>query len=108
MISFDAIINSLKETIILFDKKTNITYINKSGEELLRKSSKDITGKKLLQIFNSEKTISPLIKKTISEGRSLRGKSAVLNIGHPINRLQPFTLFRKSRIQGAILSISEK
>jgi len=108
MISFDAIINSLKETIILFDKKTTITYINKSGEELLRKSSKDITGKKLLQIFDSEKTISPLIKKTISEGRSLRGKSAVLNIGHPINidfSLSPY--FVNSRIEGAILSISE-
>jgi two-component system nitrogen regulation sensor histidine kinase GlnL len=108
MISFDAIINSLKETIILFDKKTTITYINKSGEELLRKSSKDITGKKLLQIFDSEKTISPLIKKTISEGRSLRGKSAVLNIGHPISidfSLSPY--FVNSRIEGAILSISE-
>jgi two-component system nitrogen regulation sensor histidine kinase GlnL len=108
MISFDAIINSLKETIILFDKKTNITYINKSGEELLRKSSKDIIGKKLLQIFNSDKTISPLIKKTIHEGRSLRGKSAVLDIGHPVNidfSLSPF--FVNSRIEGAILSISE-
>lgn len=108
MISFDAIINSLKETIVLFDKKATIIYINKSGEELLRKSSKDITGKKLLQIFDSEKTISPLIKKTISEGRSLRGKSAVLNIGHPINvdfSLSPY--FVNSRTEGAILSISE-
>lgn len=108
MISFDAIINSLKETIILFDKKATVTYINKSGEELLRKSSKDIIGKKLLQIFDGEKTISPLIKKTISEGRSLRGKSAVLNIGHPINidfSLSPY--FVNSRTEGAILSISE-
>ncbi|RPI38218.1 MAG: PAS domain-containing protein [Nitrospiraceae bacterium] len=115
MISFDAIINSLKETIILFDKKTKITYINKSGEELFRKSSKDITGKTLLQIVNSEKTISngektisSLIKKTINEGRSLRGRSVSLNIGHPINidfSLSPF--FINDRIDGAILSISE-
>jgi two-component system, NtrC family, nitrogen regulation sensor histidine kinase GlnL len=108
MISLDAIVNSLKETIILFDKKTNITYINKSGEELLRKSSKDIIGKKLLQLFNSEKTISPLIKKTITEGRSLRGKSVSLDIGHPINidfSLSPF--FTNDKIDGAILSISE-
>lgn len=108
MISLDAIINSLKETIIVFDTKTKITYINKSGEELLRKSSKDITGKKLLQIFHSEKTISPLIKKTITEGRSLRGKSVSLNIGHPINidfSLSPF--FVNDTIDGAILSISE-
>jgi len=108
MISLDALMNSLKETIILFDKKTEITFINKSGEELLRKSSKDITGKKLLQIFHSEKTISPLIKKTIREGRSLRGKSVVMNIGHPINidfSLSPF--FVNDKIDGAILSISE-
>ncbi len=108
MISPDAIINSLKETIIVFDTKAKITYINKSGEELLRKSSKDITGKKLLQIFNSEKTISPLIRKTIRDGRSLRGKSVSLNIGHPINidfSLSPF--FINDTIGGAILSISE-
>ncbi|PKL52571.1 MAG: hypothetical protein CVV37_00535 [Nitrospira bacterium HGW-Nitrospira-1] len=108
MISPDAIINSLKETIILFDKKAKITYVNKSGEELLRKSSKDIIGKKLLQIFHSEKTISPLIKKTINEGRSLRGKSVSLNVGQPINidfSLSPF--FIDDRIDGAILSISE-
>lgn len=108
MILFEALINSLKETIILFDKKTTIIFINKSGEELLRKSSKDITGKKILQIFHSDKTISPLLKKTINEGRSLKGKSVSLDIGHPINidfSLSPF--FVNDRIDGAILSISE-
>ena len=108
MIPPDALINSLKETIILFDRKSKITFINKSGEELLRKSSKDITGKKLLQIFNNERTISPLIRKTIRDGRSLRGRSVSLNIDHPINvdfSLSPFYL--NDRIDGAILSISE-
>ena len=108
MISLEALINSLKETIILFDKKTKITFINKSGEELLRKSSRDITGKKIVQIFRSDKTISPLLKKTIHEGRSLKGKSVSLNIGQPINidfSLSPF--FVNDTIEGAILSISE-
>jgi two-component system nitrogen regulation sensor histidine kinase GlnL len=108
MISLEAIINSLKETIILFDKNTKITYINKSGEELFRKSSKDIIGKKFLHIFTGEKTISPLIKKTIHEGRSFRGRSVSLNIGHPINTdfsLSPY--FIQAGIDGAILSISE-
>jgi two-component system, NtrC family, nitrogen regulation sensor histidine kinase GlnL len=108
MISLEALINSLKETIILFDKKTTITFINKSGEELLRKSSKDIIGKKILQIFHSDKTISPLLKKTITGGRSLKGKSVSLDIGHPINidfSLSPF--FVNDRVDGAILSISE-
>ena len=108
MISLEAIINSLKETIILFDKNTKITYINKSGEELFRKSSKDIIGKKFLHIFSGEKTISPLIKKTIHEGRSFRSRSVSLNIGHPINTdfsLSPY--FVQDGIDGAILSISE-
>ncbi len=108
MISLEAIINSLKEIIILFDKNTKITYINKSGEELFRKSSKDIIGKKFLHIFSGEKTISPLIKKTIHEGRSFRGRSVSLNIEHPINTdfsLSPY--FIQDGIEGAILSISE-
>jgi sensor histidine kinase regulating citrate/malate metabolism len=69
MISVEAIINSLKETIILFDKNTKITYINKSGEEF-RKSSKDIIGKNSY-IFTGEKPF--LLYKTILEGRSFRG-----------------------------------
>lgn len=108
MISLEAIINSLKETIILLDKNTKITYINKSGEELFRKSSKDIIGKKFLHILTGEKTISPLIKKTIYEGRSFSGRSVSLNIGHPINTdfsLSPY--FMQDGIDGAILSISE-
>jgi two-component system, NtrC family, nitrogen regulation sensor histidine kinase GlnL len=108
MISFEALINSLKETIIVFDKKATITFINKSGEELLRKSSKDVTGKKLLQILHNDKIISPLLKKSIREGRSLRGKSVTVHIGHPVNidfNLSPF--FANGRIDGAILSMSE-
>jgi len=108
MIPPDTLINSLKEAVILFDKKSKISFINKSGEELLGKSSKDITGKKLLQIFNTEKTISPLINTTIRDGRTLRGRSVSLNIGHPINidfSLSPY--FVNDKIDGAILSISE-
>jgi two-component system nitrogen regulation sensor histidine kinase GlnL len=108
MICFDAIINSLEETIILFDKSTKIIYINKTAEELLGKSSKDATGKKFSQIINGDKTISPLIKKTIAEGRSFRGKSASMNIGRTMNmdfNLSPF--FTDGKIEGAVLSISE-
>lgn len=108
MSSLDSIINSLEETIILFDKKTKINYVNKSGEELLRKSSKDILGKRLPQILNEKESISPLIKKTIIEGRTFRGKSATLNTGQIINidfNLSPF--FTNGKIEGAILSISE-
>ncbi len=108
MISIDSIINSLKETIIFFDNKIKIIYVNKSGEELFRKSSKVILGKRLSQLINGKESISPLIKKALKEGRSFRGKSVNLNIGHIINidfNLSPF--FIDGKIKGAIMSISE-
>jgi two-component system nitrogen regulation sensor histidine kinase GlnL len=108
MIPCDAIINSLEEAVILFDRATDITYLNKTAEELFRKSAKDIVGKRVSQIMSGEKSIEPLIKKTISEGRSFRGKSVSMNIGRLINfdfNLSP--LFISSRIEGAVLSISE-
>ena len=108
MIPCDAIINSLEEAVILFDRVTNIIYLNKTAEELFRKSTKDIVGKRLSQIMSGEKSIAPLIKKTISEGRSFRGKSVSMSIGRMINfdfNLSP--LFISSKIEGAVLSISE-
>jgi two-component system nitrogen regulation sensor histidine kinase GlnL len=108
MIFFDAIINSLEEAIILFDKTPQVIYLNKTAEELLRKSSKDVIGKRFSQILSGEKYISPLLKKTIAEGRSFRGKSMSMNIGHMINmdfNLSPF--FINSKTEGAVLSISE-
>jgi len=108
MISLDAIINSLQEALILFDRAARIVYLNKTGEELLRKSSKDIMLKKLSEIVKEDKAISPLIKKTIGEGRSFKGKSVSLDIGQIINidfHLSPF--FSNGKIEGAVLSISE-
>lgn len=107
MFSLDLIINSLEETIILFDKKTKIVFVNKTGEELFRKSSRDIIGKRLGRLLDEKETISPLIRKTIAEGRSFRGKSATIYIGRPINidfNLSP--LFLSSKIEGALLSIA--
>ncbi len=108
MISLDAIINSLEEAVILFDKTMRIVYLNKTAEEMLRKSSKDIMMKKVTEILGNEKAISPLIKETIRDGRSFKGKSASLNIGHNINidfHLSPF--FSNGKIEGAVLSISQ-
>ena len=108
MISLDAIINSLEEAVILFDKTLRIVYLNRTAEELLRKSSKDIMLKKLSEILESEKAISTLIKKTIREGRSFKGKSVGLDIGQFINidfHLSPF--FSNGKIEGAVLSISQ-
>ncbi|MBI5639205.1 MAG: PAS domain-containing protein [Nitrospirae bacterium] len=108
MISCEAIINSLEEAVILFNKKNDIIFLNKTAEELLRKSSKDILGKKLQNILDGEKAISPLIKKTILEGRSFRGKSINMNVGQVISmdfNLAPF--FLNGKIEGAVLSLSE-
>jgi two-component system nitrogen regulation sensor histidine kinase GlnL len=108
MISFEAIINSLDEAIVLFDRSTNILYLNRTAEELFRKNSKDAVGKKLTQILNTDKSISPLVKKTISEGRSFRGKSVSMNVGRAINMdfsISPF--FTGGRIEGAVLSLYE-
>jgi two-component system nitrogen regulation sensor histidine kinase GlnL len=108
MIPCDAIINSLEEAVILFDKATHIVYLNKTAEELFRKSTKEIMGKKLSHIVSGENSIAPLVKKTILEGRSFRGKSVSMNIGWMINfdfNLSP--LFVSGKTEGAVLSIAE-
>ena len=108
MISLEAIINSLEEALIVFDKNSSIIYLNKTAEELLRKSSKDILNKKLRLILAGERAISPLLKKAIGEGRSFKGKSVSLDVGQTINidfHLSPF--FSNGKIEGAVLSVSE-
>jgi len=108
MFSFESIIHNLKETIILFDKKSRMTFINKSGEELFGKSSRDIVGKKLSQLFRGEKKISPLIRKSIDEERSFRGKSVSIDLGRPMNiDFSLSTFYVQDRVEGAALSLSE-
>lgn len=108
MVPFDSIINSLKETIILFNRNGRMTFINKSGEELFRKSSKDMSGKRISQLIPGERKITPLIRKTVAEERSFRGKSVSIMIGRKINvdfSLSPY--YVRDRVGGAILSLSE-
>ncbi len=108
MISCDAIINSLEEAIILFDKTTRVIYLNKTAEELLRKSSKDVLGKIPSEVLQVEEPVQSLVKKTITEGRFFRGRSAGMNVGRMISmdfNLAPF--FQDNRIKGAVMSISE-
>lgn len=107
MIPCEAIINSLEEAIILFDKAAKIIYLNKTAEELFGKSSRDIVGKKFSEIAG-ESSITPLIKKTMAEGRTFRGKSVSMSLGRAINTdfsLSP--LFLQNRTDGAVLLISE-
>lgn len=108
MVSFESIVNSLKESIVLFDRTTEIVYVNKTAEELFRKSSRDMVGRRFPQLFTGDKTVSPLIRKVVREGRSFRGKSLTLQVAPPVNvdfTLSPF--FQNDRAEGAVLSVSE-
>lgn len=106
MISFEAIINSLEEAIILFDRSFKVIYLNRAAEELFGRSFKELAGKDCSQVLKGEKTIPPLIKKTVSEGRSFRGKSVSVTIGTPLNmdfNLSPF--YMDNKVEGAVLSV---
>ncbi|MBA4372211.1 MAG: hypothetical protein C0402_05055 [Thermodesulfovibrio sp.] len=115
MIPCEAIINSLEEAIVLFNRSLHITYLNRTAEELFGKGSRDLMGKTCSSLLRGEKIIPPLIKKTIAEGRSFRGKSVsaeigaetVAEIGTPLNmdfNLSP--LYLDNKVAGAVLSIS--
>jgi len=110
MIPCEAIINSLEEAIVLFSRSFHITYLNRTAEELFG-SSRDLIGKTCSTLLRGEKIISPLIKKTIAEGRSFRGKSVSADIGAaigtPMNmdfNLSP--LYLDNKVEGAVLSVS--
>ncbi len=107
MFSTDSIINSLDESIVLFDTRKRIIFINKTGEELFQKSSKDIIGRRISELVSGDKIIAPLISKTISGGRSFKGRSVTLTIDEPVSldfSLSPY--FTDGTVAGAILSLS--
>jgi two-component system nitrogen regulation sensor histidine kinase GlnL len=106
MIFFEAIINSLEEAVILFDRSFKVIYLNRAAEELFGRSFKELAGKDCSLLLKGEKTIPPLIKKTVSEGRSFRGKSVSVTIGTPLNmdfNLAPF--YMDNQVEGAVLSV---
>ncbi len=109
MFSFESLINNIEETIVLFDKKYVVRFINRAGEELFGKSSKEIIGKKFKALFPEEKAMLGFIKKTISEERSLSGRGMNINIGRMANvdfNLSPF--FVQGENKGAVLLLREK
>ncbi|MBI4688895.1 MAG: PAS domain-containing protein [Nitrospirae bacterium] len=108
MFPLESIINSIEAAIILFDKKGVVKFVNRAGEELFAKSLKEMTGKRLKELFPEERTISGLIKKTISEERPFSGKWVDINIGRTASvdfNLSPF--FAHGENKGAVLSLRE-
>lgn len=104
---FESIVNSLQESIFLFDRKAAVVFVNRSGEEMFSRSLKDMTGRTFDQIVPGGKRISALARKTIREARSFRGKSVSLDLPHATDvdfTLSP--LYRRDRVDGAVLTVS--
>jgi two-component system nitrogen regulation sensor histidine kinase GlnL len=103
-----ALINSLEDAILLVDKKTSILFINKTGEEFLRKGHREIIGRRLGELFPDAKAIVKLTRKTIKESRSFSAKEfevKINGISRVDFRISPF--FVDARNEGVLLSIRE-
>ncbi|UCG77652.1 MAG: PAS domain S-box protein [Nitrospirota bacterium] len=77
---FESLANSIDETIITVDRKQQVTFINRSGEELLGIISESLRGKKLSEVLENDKTIIPLTRKAVRELRPISGNNAILKI----------------------------
>jgi len=108
MFPLESLINSIEETIVLFDRKCVVKFVNRAGEELFGKSLKEVTGRRLKELFPEEKTISGLLRKALSEERPFSGKGVDINIGRIVNvdfNLAPF--FVEGENKGVVLSLRE-
>jgi PAS domain S-box-containing protein len=108
MFSLEALINSIDEAIVLLDKRCEVKFVNRVGEELFGKGIKELIGKRFKKLFPEEKTISTLMRKTISEERPFSGKGVDMNIGRVINvdfNLAPY--FVQGENRGVVLSLKE-
>lgn len=108
MFSFEILINSLEEAVILFDKNSVVKFVNKSGEEFLGKSLNEVVGKKFKELCPEENFLLKLVKKAVAEERLLSSKGVDINIGKIVNvdlNISPFFIGGENR--GAVLSIRE-
>jgi two-component system nitrogen regulation sensor histidine kinase GlnL len=85
-----------------------ILFVNKTGEELLRKGYREIVGKRLGELFPDAKAIVKLTRKAIKESRSFSAKEVEVKINGIAQmdfRISPF--FVDNRNEGVLLSIRE-
>ncbi len=105
---FEALINSLTETVLLLDKRCSITFINKTGEEFFGRSRQEILGKKLTDLYSGARALSGLAQKAMKELRSFSVKDMEAKISG-VSRIDadisPFIV--DDRCSGALLSIRE-
>ncbi|MCX8069718.1 MAG: ATP-binding protein [Thermodesulfovibrionales bacterium] len=85
MIPFENILNNLQDSVLLFDTKGRLIYINKAGEELFLRSYKDLKERHFNTIFSLSKDIALLIKKTLEEGRAFKGRDMEMRDFNEVN-----------------------
>ncbi len=108
MFPLESIINSIEETVVLFNRKGVVRFVNRAGEEFFGKSRKEIIGEKIKELFHKERPMPGLIRKTISEERPISGKGVDIDIGRTTNvdfDLSPH--FVEGETKGAILLLRE-
>jgi len=108
MVPFDSIINQPERDDHSFrQEQQNVLHKQKRRGALQEKLPRHGRQKADLSDCRREEDI-PLIRKTITEERSFRGKSVSIDMGRQINvdfSLSPFYLH--DTVEGAILSLSE-
>ncbi|TAN41132.1 MAG: PAS domain-containing protein [Nitrospirae bacterium] len=108
MFSYELLINNLGESVMLFDTKARLVFVNKAGEEFLGKGLKELKDKKAGELFPESRVISSLIKKTLDEGRFFDLRETAVDVGRNANadiRVTPY--YGADRLEGAVLSIRE-
>ena len=108
MVSPDAVINNIDESIMMFDKKGRLAFINKTGEEFFGRQFRELRNMSLKSLFADAKDIIVLIQKTIDEGRSFNCKEMEANLGRHVNidmNISPF--YTDNRLEGAVLCVRE-
>jgi two-component system nitrogen regulation sensor histidine kinase GlnL len=108
MISPDAVVNNIDESIMIFDKKGRLAFINKTGEEFFGRQFKELRSMSLRSLFADAKDIIALIQKTIDEGRSFNCKEMEVDLGRYVNidmNISPF--YTDNRLEGAVFCVRE-
>lgn len=103
---YESLVNSLDEVIVVIDLKNEIIFINKAGEELLGVYSESVKGEKLSSIFEDDRVIAPLVKKSVREMRRISGNDVPLTIKE--NLRFDFTiapLIEREKASGAVISL---
>ncbi|MFQ3573063.1 MAG: ATP-binding protein [Thermodesulfovibrionales bacterium] len=74
---YESVLNNIQDVILIFDLKGRLIFTNKSGEEKLGRSFRELKDRKFSTIFYDMPDITQMIQKTLSEQRSFRMKTAI-------------------------------